>query len=123
MKKQPLSKLTVAQLADRFAELGLEQYEAHEEDDIPRVNRLYRKMDAIDEELRARGREARLALVPLFDHPNVQVRMQAARFAFALAPEAARKCLQAIGDSGMPPQYLYARLALQFIDDGTAKLT
>lgn len=80
-------------------------------------------MRAVNEELKVRGPRARLALVALFDHPNVQVRMQAARLSFAVAPAAARKCLQAIGDSRIPPQYLYARLALQFIDDGTAKLT
>ena len=43
MRKPPLSELTVAQLADRFAELGLEQYEAFEADDIARVNRLLKK--------------------------------------------------------------------------------
>ena len=90
-------------LVVRFAELGVEQYQCGEDEawcvdeianDNPallRYNRLYQEMATISKELKARGPDARRQLIPLYDHPNVQVRLQAARFSYGVAREAARK--------------------------------
>ncbi len=43
-------------------------------------------MWAITDELKARGEEAHLRLLSLYDHPNVQVRLQAARGTLSVAP-------------------------------------
>jgi len=72
--------------------------------EIGKFNRLYRQMDATEKELRRRGREARLALLRLYDHPNMQVRLNAAKRTLGIAPDAARRVLQAISDSKWQPQ-------------------
>jgi hypothetical protein len=45
-------------------------------------------MDDVDQELRRRGLKARLALLKLFDHSNMQVRLEAAKCSLGVAPEA-----------------------------------
>jgi hypothetical protein len=78
-------------------------------------------MTAVDEELRARGREARLALLTLYDHPNMQVRVKAAIKTLGVAPEAARKVLEAIRASKWQPQAMDAGMILRGLDDGEYK--
>jgi hypothetical protein len=70
--------MTVDQLVDRFADIGVAQDQALLYDEIGKFNRLFDQMHAVDNELRARGLAARLALLRLFDHPNMQVRLEAA---------------------------------------------
>ena len=71
-----LEKLTVDQLVERFAEIGVEQDEALLYDEHKKFNRLFSKMDDVDQELRRRGLQAWRALLKLFDHPNMQVRLE-----------------------------------------------
>jgi Domain of unknown function (DUF2019) len=80
MKRIKLEDVSADQLVDRFAEIGIAQYQALLGGATREFSQLYGQMDAIDKELRARGKEARLALVRLYDHPNIQVRLQAASF-------------------------------------------
>lgn len=61
-------------------------------------------MEEVDKELRRRGPEATLALVQLFDHPNMQVRLQAAKWSLGVAPEAARQVIESISESNWFPQ-------------------
>lgn len=122
MNPADLANYTIEQLIDRFTEIGLAEDAALDKDDLSTYKRLYLEVSAISKELKARGREARLALTKLYDHPNLQIRLQAAEFSYGVAPEAARKCLQAIYDSKIPPQYLDAGMALEFLDDGTSML-
>jgi hypothetical protein len=122
MKTIDLTTLTVNQLVDRFATIGVAEDAVLDKDDIAAYNRLYREISAVGDELKARGRQARLALTKLFDHPNPQVRLHAAQFSYGVAPEAARACLQAIHDSKIPPQYLDAGMSLMALDDGTSML-
>lgn len=88
---------------------------------VKRMNELYDEMDRINREIRARGREARLALMPLYDHPNAQVNLQAAHYTLGLAPEVARERLQVIADSGWAPQFWQARSILRALDSGNFK--
>ena len=122
MKSVDLSKLSVDRLLERFIELGLAEDAARDQDNLKLYNRLYAEVEAVDKELRSRGREARLILTRLYDHPNIQVRLQAAQFSYGVAPEAARRCLQAIADSKIPPQYLDAGMSLGLLDEGLSKL-
>jgi hypothetical protein len=78
-------------------------------------------MTGVDEELRARGREARLALLRLFNHSNMQVRVQAATFSLGVAPEAARKVLEAIRASKWQPRAMDAGMTLRGLDNGQYK--
>jgi hypothetical protein len=78
-------------------------------------------MDATEKELRRRGREARLALLRLYDHPNMQVRLNAAKRTLGIAPDAARRVLQAISDSKWQPQAMDAGMSLWNLDRGVFK--
>ena len=75
--KRTLELLTVDQLVDRFAEIGVAQDEALLYDEHKRFNRLFSEMNEVDQELCRRGLDARLALCRLYGHPNVQVRVKA----------------------------------------------
>jgi hypothetical protein len=122
MKTEDLTKLTVEQLVNRFTEIGVAEDVARDNDDLAAYKRLYFKISAIGDELKARGHEARLALTKLYTHSNLQVRLHAAQFSYGAAPEAARKCLQVIRDSKIPPQYLDAGMSLRALDNGTSML-
>ncbi len=73
MKRLKLEEMSVDELFERFAEVGIAQDKAELMGELGKFNRLYGQMDEVDKELRARGMKARLALVRLFDHPNMQV--------------------------------------------------
>jgi hypothetical protein len=74
VKNIDLDKLTIAQLVERFAALGIEEDKAVFDDDNAKYKRLYWQMDAVEQELKRRPGDQRRALLPLFDHPNLWVR-------------------------------------------------
>jgi len=121
MKQAKLEKMTTDQLVTRFAEIGIAQDQAELMGEIGKFNRLYRQMDATEKELRRRGREARPALLRLYDHPNMQVRLNAAKRTLGIAPDAARRVLQAISDSKWQPQAMDAGMSLWNLDRGVFK--
>jgi hypothetical protein len=69
----------------------------------------------------ARGAGKRLALLRLYDHPNMQVRLTAAKRTLGVAPEAARKVIQAVYDSKWYPQAGEAGMTLWNLDRGVFK--
>lgn len=119
MKRTSLADLTVDELVERFAEIGLAQDDAIEKDNNRKFRKLYKQMDEVDHELRSRGLEARLALQRLYDYPNMQVRLTAAIWSLGVAPVAARRVIQAIADSKWPPQALDAGMTLVNLDNDT----
>ena len=121
MKQAKLEQMTTDQLVTRFAEIGIAQDQAELMGEIGKFNNLYRQMDATEKELRRRGREARLALLPLYDHPNMQVRLNAAKRTLGIVPDAARRALKAISDSKWQPQALDAGMSLWNLDRGVFK--
>ncbi|MGH6852244.1 MAG: DUF2019 domain-containing protein [Methylocella sp.] len=121
MKRSKLEYLTVDQLVARFAEIGIAQDQAELMGEIGKVNRLFGQMNEVDQELRRRGLEARLALLRLFNHPNMQVRLQAAKWSLGVAPEAARKVIESISESNWFPQAGEAGMTLSNLDSGFFK--
>jgi len=111
--------MSVDELVERF--VGIAQDQAELMGEIGKFNRLFDQMYAVDIELRARGPAARLALLRLFDHPNMQVRLQAAKWSLGVAPEAARKIIQAVYDSKWYPQAGEAGMTLWNLDRGVFK--
>jgi hypothetical protein len=99
MKRTNLSEMTVEQLVRRFTEIALEQDKAILMDDNAKFNRLYLQMKAAEEELKSRAGDQRRALLPLYRHSNLQVRLKAAIATLAAVPEQARDELQAISAS------------------------
>jgi hypothetical protein len=113
-----LKEMTVDQLLESFAKIGIEQDKAMLYDQHTKYNRLYGQMGMVSDELRARGKNARLALLKLYEHPNVQVRLKAAVHTLAVAPKAARDAIEAISLSNDFPQAGDAGILLQSYDEG-----
>lgn len=76
-------------------------------------------MNDVDNELRARGHDARLALTRLYDHPNVQVQLKAAVRTLAVAPHRARRLLETIAARKDVPQGGDAGMMLRGLNDGS----
>ncbi len=128
MKPVNLKAMTVDQLVERFAEIGVAQDKSLEEGEDwidgnvnHEYNRLFAQMNEVDLELRSRGSDARLALQRLYEHPNMQVRLKAAVRTLGVAPDAARQVIQTIADSKWPPQAFHAGMTLSNLDNGTFK--
>jgi hypothetical protein len=118
VKNTNLDNLTIAQLVERFAALGIEEDKAVFDDDNAKYNRLYLQMNAVKQELKRRPGDQRRALLTLFDHPNMWVRLMAAKGTLAVAPEAARQMLQAIESRGRQPYAGDAGMCLVNLDRG-----
>ena len=89
MTPKKLEEMAVRQLVDRFAAICVDQDRALLYSEIAKFNRLYSQMAAIRDELKRRPGDQRRALLDLYTHQNAQVRLQAARASFAVAPDAA----------------------------------
>ena len=80
-------------------------------------------MVEVREELKRRPGDERRALIALYDHQNAQVRLQAARASFAVAPEAARSVIEAIANSKIGPQAGDAGMTISNLEWGVFKPT
>lgn len=123
MKRVSLERITVDELVQRFASLALEQDDALLDSNISKVNRLFRKLQDISAELKAREGDQRRALLKLYDHPNAQVRLKATKATLAVAPEAARRMLETIAESREFPQAGEAGMSIYNLDAGVFKPT
>src|SRR5437016_2103647 len=92
------------QLADNFREFSAQEFDAELGSENQRMNRLARATIAITRVLRSRGPEALRLLVPLLDHQNAQVRLNAARAVMSLEQERAIATLQDLHRRGPSAQ-------------------
>jgi hypothetical protein len=106
-----------------FVRVALDQDKTVRRDDNATFNRLFEQMDAIKEELKKRPGDHRRALIRLYNHPNVQVRLKSAIATLAIVPEEARRLLQIIADSRDYPQAGDAGMTLDSLDRGIFKPT
>jgi hypothetical protein len=118
-----ISDMTTMQLVERFTAMALEQYEAQQRRNIPKVNRLFDQMEALEEELKKRDGDQRRLLLPLYDHPVLHVRLKAALATLAVAPKKARSLLEEIGAKNKNLQGLDANMTLRQLDNGEFKPT
>ena len=123
MKHAKLDDITVGDLVHRFVAIGIDQDKALRTSAIAKFNRLFDEKKAIERELKSRNGDQRRALLNLYDHPNPQVRLNAAKATLAVAPEAARRMLEAIADSREIPQAGDAGMTLDSLDRGIFKPT
>ncbi|QLH70976.1 DUF2019 domain-containing protein [Rhodopseudomonas palustris] len=121
MRKQDLHEMATPELVALFAKIVVGQDEALLGNQIARFNRLFGAMTEIADELKSRDGDQRTALLSLFEYPNMQVRLQAAKLTLAVAPMEARQQLEAIASSKWFPQAGDAGMCLSFLDDGTFK--
>ena len=118
MKNDPIAGASTPDLVSRFQQCALEQDEALLDDELSKYNRLYREMDVIKNELKARPGDQRTALLPLLDHPNPQVRYRAGAATLAVAPQEARRALEQIVAAKQFPQAGHVGMLLRAIDAG-----
>jgi hypothetical protein len=123
MNNRDLKHMSEAALITQFRSHALEQEAALLDSDTAKYNRLYKKIQAIDSELRARGSEARKALLVLLDDPNLRVRFEAARRCLAVDRERAIEALNGIVASHQMPEEGWAGMTLQLLSDGIFKPT
>jgi hypothetical protein len=110
-------------LVERFANIGVEQDRALLGGQYSRFNRLYDQMATVVQELKEREGDQRRALMALFNHPSMQVRLKAAVETLAVAPYEARLQLRAIAESQWFPQAGDAGMTVRGVEDGSFKPT
>jgi Domain of unknown function (DUF2019) len=118
MKSFDVETMTTGQLVERFAAIGVEEDKALRTDGLRRYKRLAQEMRAIDDELKRRPGDQRRSLLALYDHPNFQVRLMAAKLTLAIAPDAARRMLEFIRQRRHQPQSGDAGMCLSMLDRG-----
>jgi hypothetical protein len=119
MTNQKLKEMSVGELVERFLAIAIDQDKAIFDENNTRFNALYKQMQSVRDELRARPGDQRSALRALLDHPNVQVRLKAAITTLALAPDISERVLRQIADSKRLPQAADAGLILDGLRDGS----
>jgi hypothetical protein len=122
-KPSKLKSMSVDQLVERFTMLSLAQDQALLMDELAKFSRLFDQIEAVADELKSRKGDQRRALLSLYRHPNIQVRLKAAKTTLAVAPEAARQELRAIANSREYPQAGDAGMCLRNLDEGIFKPT
>lgn len=118
-----LTQMSAQDLLARFVQICIAQDEALLANEIARFNRLFDAMQAIVSELKQRPGDQRRELLHLYRHPNMQVRLKAAKNSLAVAPAAARQLIEEISESKVLPQAGEAGMTLQNLDDGIFKPT
>jgi len=116
MKQADLTSLTVAELVERFAAIGVAQNRALLWDEYAEFNYLYLQMDEIKKELKDRPGDQRRALATLFTHADPQVRLKAGLAALDVTPDGARRVLQKLVDTRCYPQAADALAAIWRLD-------
>lgn len=123
MNKPKLEMVSVEELVQLFVDLCAAQDRERLRGDVPAINRLFDRIEVVEGELKSRAGDQRSALIPLYDHENMQVRLIAAKATLAIAPEAARKALEEIQASRWQPQAADAGMSLWNLDRGVFKPT
>ena len=123
MKRTSLAKMSSVDLVERFGQIAVAQDEALLGGETTKFNRLYGRMMDVVNELKSREGDQRVLLLKLFQYPNMQVRLQAARLTLAVAPVEARSQLEAIAASKWFPQAGDAGMSLWNLDNGVFKPT
>ncbi|HLH47729.1 MAG TPA: DUF2019 domain-containing protein [Roseiarcus sp.] len=121
MNSVNLRDLSIDQLVQRFATLGIRQNNVIREGAYGKnaeYNRLATEMKNVEQELKVRSGDKRDALFALYNHPNMQVRLMAAKLTLAISPDAARQMLQRIQQCGRQPQAGDAGMCLWNLDRG-----
>lgn len=118
MSRVNLKPLSTNDLLLLFEKLCVEQYDSLDREEYAAFNRRYNRIQAIEDELKSRPGDQRRILMKLFGHPNMQVRLTAARANLAVDYPAARREIQDIADSKWGPQCGDAGMTLTYLDNG-----
>lgn len=116
-----IRNLSTTDLVELFTKNSVEQGEEIKYGSIKIYNALFSKNCAILEELRSRDTDRRRDLIKLYEHDNVQVRLNAARATRLIDPHRARQVIEAIAASGDMPYAGDAGMDLYAWDEGIWK--
>jgi hypothetical protein len=116
-----LASISVDELVQRFAAIGVAQDNALLGGRLREFNQLFEKMAQVSQELKRREGDQRGALLSLFSFPNMQVRLKAAKHTLAIAPVEARCQIEEIAASQWYPQAGDAGMSLVNLDNGIYK--
>jgi hypothetical protein len=122
-KRRPLRSMTNEQIIARFVDLGLREGMAIEMNMFSKSNRLYPEKAALIEELKSRPGDQRRLLFDLYDHPNKQVQLNAAKATLALDLARARAALEALTVNKLYYQAGDAGMCLWALDQGISEPT
>ena len=111
-----LPDLTTEQLLALYVELAIGQNAAEKRGKIGLFNRLAKKGYGVRCELAGRPGDQRFALLQLYEHPDIQVRYNAARDTWHIANIDARRKLEEIRDSKRYPQAADAGMQILILD-------
>src|SRR5215208_1928281 len=123
MSRTNLQAMTTEQLVQQFADIALQQDAELSANDVAAVNRLFDQLERVERELKTRAGDQRRALLPLYDHPNAQVRLKAVVATLAVAPQAAQRMLEIIANSNEYPQAGDAGMTIWALENGIFKPT
>ena len=121
MKAEELDEMTTAQLVEAFIRLSKKRGAAILDSDNRSANCMFQAMQAVDRVLRLRGKEARLALLPLLDNKERFVRYFAANYMLGLTPDRARSVIEEIAKFKFDALCLEAGMCLYALDKGIVK--
>ncbi len=121
MTRPALESMSVEELVHRFVEISVAQGRATDMHDTAKFNRLFDEKALVVEKHRSRPGDQRTALMPLHNHANLQVRLNAAKATLAVAPVESRRALEAIEATGWLPQSGDAGMSLWALDEGIFK--
>lgn len=119
MNRIALANMNVEQLVETFLAIALEQDRALRNDDTRKHNKLYDRMEDIEQELKSRDGDQRGLLSNFMQHSNAHVRLKAALAVLPVVPEAARRTLQDIVDRKEFPEAAWASGMLKALDEGS----
>jgi len=118
MNRTDLKGVPVDDLVARFADIGIEDDNAEKVNDIAKRNSLRGQLSAIKNELKSRSGDQRSALIKLYNHPNMEVRLLAAKATLAVAPAESRRIIEWIAASNWFPYAGDAGMCLYMLDSG-----
>ena len=121
MNTQDWSTLSNEQLVERFRKLSIDQFDAELGSDTRRIVRFSRQMIAAGNALEARGPAALRMLLPLLNHQNAQVRLNAAIKLKLVERERATATLKALAERGPSAQRGAAGMSLYCDEKGISK--
>ena len=101
----------------QFRNSCLAQYDTYMTERVDKRNKLFDFIISATRELKRRGVEERRSLLTLFTDKNPQVRLQAAKSVYSVAPVEAKACLEAIAAAGLPDQSLSAGMTLSRLEE------
>ena len=121
MKPLRTQELTTDELVQRFVRLAKQMGAAMLDSETRRFNRMFPVMQAVDNELRSRGRDARMTLAPLLENQDRFVRYYAAKKLLGLIPDRARAVIEDIAKIKYDALTFDAGMCLYALDEGIFK--